>query len=256
MPRWDWDLGLVRVTTYDADGFLGCQVDLGDGAADGGGPDLEVHHPLGFASRPRDPDERGCTALYAWEGSRGHAWLCGDPRATETLPALEPGGAVMYGSPVPGRTRPTLAVIYGSTGTYQALTPYGSTAHTLALDVATDGAEVVRLEHGAGMGLTMVAGGANAVVLRNRTGAAWLSLDDDGITINASMVKLVGAMALGTQTPSAAQSFAMATPLAAWIAQVVAWMASAVSACAPKGIALPAPPAAPAGLASTMVKGL
>lgn len=250
-----WDIAEATATSIDDDGFLVVQSDpLGDDAI--GSPDVEVHHPLGLLARPRDPDDGGsANVLTAREGNRTHAWICGDPRVTGLLPPLETGGLALYASPVPGRSRPTCTVVYGSTGTWQTLVPYGSAAHALTLDVATEGQESIRLDHGAGMGLTLTAGGKFSSVLRNRHGDAYVEVNDDGVSMNGN-VQIIGAVVLGTQTPSLAQSFAMATPLAAWIAQVVAWMASAVSACAPKGIALPAPPPAPAGLASVMTKGL
>ncbi len=251
-----WDIAEATATSIDADGFLVVQSDpLGDAAI--GSPDVEVHHPLGLLARPRDTDdEGGANVLTAREGNRTHAWICGDPRVTGLLPPLETGGLALYASPVPGRARPTCTVVYGSTGTWQTLVPYGTAAHALTLDVATAGQEAIRLDHGAGMGLSLVAGGKFASVLRNRNGDAFVAVDDDGVTISTPTAKIVGAVVLGTATPSDAQSFAMATPLAAWIAQVAAWMASAVSACAAAGITLPAPPATPAGLASVMAKGL
>lgn len=250
-----WDIAEATATSIDDDGFLVVQSDpLGDDAI--GSPDVEVHHPLGLLARPRDPDDGGsANVLTAREGNRTHAWICGDPRVTGLLPPLEVGGLALYASPVPGRARPTCTVVYGSTGTWQTLVPYGSAAHALTLDVATVGQETIRLDHGAGMGLTLTAGAKFSSVLRNRHGDAYVEVNDDGVSLNGN-VQIVGAVVLGTQTPSAAQSFAMATPLAAWIAQAVAWMAAAVAACGPKGIALPAPPAAPAGLASVMTKGL
>jgi len=250
-----WDLAEATATSIDADGFLVVQADpLGDDAI--GSPDVEVHHPLGLLARPRDPDDGGsANVLTAREGNRTHAWICGDPRVTGLLPPLETGGLVLYASPVPGRARPTCTVVYGSTGTWQTLVPYGSAAHALTLDVATEGQESIRLDHGAGMGLTLTSGGKFSAVLRNRHGDAYVEVNDDGVSLNGN-VQIIGAVVLGTQTPSLAQSFAMAAPLAAWIAQVAAWMAAAVTACGAKGIALPAPPAAPTGLASMMTKGL
>ncbi len=238
-----WDLAALSGTAYDADGFLTAQPDT-FGAP--GAQAYEAHHPLGFAARPRAPDEAGApNVLTALEGNRGHAWLLGDPRATAALPPLELGGACMYGSPVPGRTRPTCSVIYGTTGTWQTLVPYEATSLSIALDVATAGAESIRLDHGAGMGLSITAGDTFSCVLRNRAGDAYLEVNDEGAVVLGN-TKIVGAVVLGTATPSAAQSFAMATPLAVWMAAVKA-------ACAGAGIVIPDPPA---GLASMMAKGL
>jgi hypothetical protein len=97
MESFAWDLGVAMYSEYDADGFLGIQVDV-YGEEQSGCPALEAHGHFGFLSRPRDPDPdgAGCHALYAWEGNRGHVWLAGDPRVTAKLPRLKKGGSVHY----------------------------------------------------------------------------------------------------------------------------------------------------------------
>lgn len=248
----EWDLASLSGTSYDADGFLTAQPSTFD---DEGAQGYEAHHPLGFFARPRDPSDDGApNVLTALEGNRGHAWILGDPRVSGGLPAMQPGGAVMYAALPAGNV--AFSYLAGHAGIWQTLVPYASTACSVAIDTSTEGQESICLDHGAGMGLSLVAGGKYAATLRNRDGSAWLACDDDGVTISTPTAKIVGAVVLGTQTPAAAQSFAMSAPLAAWMAQVAAWMASAATACAAKGITLPAPPAAPAGLASTMAKGL
>lgn len=92
-----WDLGLATLSEYDADDFVGLQVDtlsFGEGM-----PPFELHHSYGFASRPLDPesDGLGCTALYAEQGNKRYAWLAHDPRIVAKLPKLRKGESIQYG---------------------------------------------------------------------------------------------------------------------------------------------------------------
>lgn len=97
------DIGAAVWSGYDPDGFLTVQIDA-FGEGDSGLQPYELHHPLGFSSRPRDPDTspdgtpgQACRVLYATQGGVGHAWLAYDPRAIPGLPALQKGESMQYG---------------------------------------------------------------------------------------------------------------------------------------------------------------
>lgn len=103
-----WDIGVATLTTKDADGFIGVQVDVyGDqgSATDApSAPPFEAFMPPGLYCRPRDPDtgpdgttKLGANVLYAWEGNTGYAFPMHDPRVIAKLPnTIAPGDTVLY----------------------------------------------------------------------------------------------------------------------------------------------------------------
>ncbi len=95
------DIDIVRLSTYDADGFLG--IGIGGVSAKTELAVCETHHPFGFAARPHDPevDDEGepvaaCSVLRLEEGSTDTVIALGDPRATPLLPALPKGSTLHY----------------------------------------------------------------------------------------------------------------------------------------------------------------
>jgi hypothetical protein len=185
----EWDFGVATYSEYDADGFLGVQIDVYGEERSGCTP-LEVHAPFGFASRPLDPAEGGlgCQALWAWEGSHGHVWLAGDPRITARLPRLTKGGSIHYCA------AGAYAVFDGERGTYTVHVP--------------DGASIT-LECG-GTKLTIAAGGVSVgasggpVALANPLLAYFKVLD----TWTTAVSKILQAMGLAIEPPKADASMA------------------------------------------------
>lgn len=98
-----WDLGMVALSEYDADGWLGVSYDA-YGEQNSGIHPAELHSPHGFYSRPLDPDTDGagnptigCNVWWSWEGNDAHAMLGSDPRLVANLPPLLKGEAIFYG---------------------------------------------------------------------------------------------------------------------------------------------------------------
>lgn len=75
-------------------------------------------------------------------------------------------------------------------------------AHTIEI-LGTAGNESISIIHGDGMAITMLAGGKNSVVLKNKSGNAYIEINDDGITLNGN-VSVTGGMVVGTAVPGAA----------------------------------------------------
>jgi hypothetical protein len=86
-------------------------------------------------------------------------------------------------------------------------------AHAITVD-ATSGNVSISIIHGEGMAITMMAGGKNSVVIKNKAGNAYVEVNDDGITANGNTVVNGGAV-LGT--PLGAQPAAVATPLVTYL---------------------------------------
>jgi hypothetical protein len=103
----DWRFGLARFCERNVDGFVTIQPDWYGGENgdedDGGGEALEVIHPYGFRSQPRDPDidpetktAKGAGLLYVFDGDEGFALPTQDPRDAGLLEDEGKGGAQMY----------------------------------------------------------------------------------------------------------------------------------------------------------------
>ena len=98
-----------------------------------------------------------------------------------------------------GDQKATVQVIYVPYS-FTAGTP--AKAHAITID-PTPGNESVTVVHGEGMALTMMAGGKNSVVLKNKTGNAYIEVNDDGITLSGNVV-VAGGMVVGASVPGAA----------------------------------------------------
>ena len=242
-----WDLGIATFSEYDPDGFIGVQADL-YGEDKAGSPPFEGHSPFGFISRPLDPtlDAAGeptgqsCSILYAWEGSRGHAWLLGDSRITPTLPQLPKGSGCLYGAT--SGNKASFYLVTGSTtggASHIAYAPYSfdssgnpGKAHSFQLLVDAAGNESVQLIHGNGMAITMTAGGANSVVIKNASGSVYVEINDSGLVFNGNAV-LNGSLAAGNPAaqsgvPTQLTTIALLASLAAYQATVSAAIAALV----------------------------
>ncbi len=196
--RFEFDVGLGLFSEFDADGFLGIQVQRNGGTASSC-PPIELMQPFGFGSRPLDPDldsdgnpAAGCAVLYATEGDKLHAWLGPDPRLVKKQPQGTKGSAWVYCA------TGSLLMLDGEKGTVQIYAPYsnGSKTATIAIDLTTEGAESVQLIHGDGMAITMTAGGKNSVIIKNKAGDAYIEVNDDGIVLNGN-VSIPGGAVVG-----------------------------------------------------------
>lgn len=261
----DLELTTIASSDVDPDGFPRVQ-------AQGLGKDpitraSYVLQPFGTASCPLDPDvdsngepTEGCLFLQGHEGDQAHALLQNDSRLTEKLPPRPKGSHVLYGAvgetPADARKTPSIAMFDSSKGgSFTLLVPHqgGSTSSGVFVSVDTPGSEAVQLRHGLGMGLALVAGGKNPVVVNNKAGDAVLVLDDDGFQVTAAKVTVSGAVVLGDPdplSPSPAKALVNAD-LIAWLTGVL--LPALASAPVGGGPIVVAPP--PAGALTTKVFG-
>jgi hypothetical protein len=193
--RWAWSFGASQFSEYDADGFLGIQID--PQGEDGGAALLELAHPYGFASRPVDPDADGlgCAVLVGKAGARDSwAWLGHDPRMASKVPELSKGASVQYGA------TGTFGLIDGEDGTWTQYVPCefdGSgtptKAHLVQVGLDPNGEKTISIVHADGMAITMFDG---KTVISNKSGNAYIEIGDDGIVLNGN-VKLNGGVDVG-----------------------------------------------------------
>jgi hypothetical protein len=216
----NWQVSQVVTTVLEA-GFVTVQCQgLGEGASLGY---FVLHHPSGFRSQPHDmsDDEQGCSALYGYEGGRGHAWLCGDNRATSLLPDEGKGGSLQY------------AVVKGQDGTL-AKCAY------------------LKLDGGDGSALLRVPDGAAKLRLDYGTGG-----DGPSVELTSSLVKLTGPQGANPVTVGSAGVDLGGEGGAGVVADVggalMAWIAGVNTAIT--GLGGAAPPA-PAGIVSTKVRAV
>lgn len=227
-----WDLTCVAGSAVDADGFLVVQP-LPLGANDNGSAiAAEVHNPYGLNARPLDPDVdangavgKGCTVLVGHEQNTEHCFLGSDPRITPSLPPLPKGGCILYGATSDtDATKPAAFLFFDSAkkGASMWLVPHAdaspAASSIIAIDTSTPGAEQIAIRHGAGMGISMFAGGKNPLVMNNKAGTAQVMIDDDGVTIAGPKIAINGAVLLGD--PVAATPLAMGVPLSALLTQL------------------------------------
>jgi hypothetical protein len=256
--RFAWNLGAVQFSEYDADGFIGVQLD--PQGADGGAAHHELAHPYGFASRPLDPDPNGigCTVLVGYAGGRdSFALVLSDPRLADKLPPLEKGSSVQYGA------TGTFGVIDGTTGTWTLYAPAefdGSgtptKSHLVQVGVDTNGKPTVSITHSEGMSLVAF---NERWVISNAAGDAYIELGPDGIVLNGNL-KIVGGVDIGG---TGALPLTLQPALATALAQFAAAVAAAVPVPADGGAAVlavlkaatAALSGAAAGMATTVSKG-
>lgn len=235
----EFDIGLVALSGADADGHQTIQPDIYGREA--GADPFEAHHPWGFRGVPHDPElaaggdinpAKAAQCQYAWEGDKGHAWALEDPRLVPKLPLARPGQGLCYGGKV---TQPAFLEFDADTGSYILYVPYafnGDTptkASSIAVNVRNAGAESIELVHGDGMSITMLAGGKNSIVLKNKAGDAYLELNDEGIVGNGN-TKVNGAMTVGTP---AALPVALAPPLLSYLTALEATLSTISGATLP-----------------------
>lgn len=238
MAAFRWDVVMSVLSEYDADGFLGVSHDAYGGLAAGVHP-AEVHWALGTFARPRDPStdpkgnvKLGANVLHGWEGNVGHALLLSDPRAVPKLPRLKKGGFGTYADT--GHDNLPFAVMDGDDGTFSIYIPYArdgtgfpTKAMLVELNVKTPGSEGIAIVHGDGMAITMTAGGKHSVVIKNKSGNAYIELNDDGNVLNGNTV-VNGGATIGS--PVGALPAAIAPKLAAYIAQLEIDIGAALTA--------------------------
>ncbi len=183
--------------------------------------------PLGFAARPRDPDDNGAAgALYFTEGGVSYVLPTHDPRGLAKTPPLKPGGSVQYSYPG------GFLMFDGENGSLLALVPNedASKNHAISVDSAAGAISII---HAEGAALNLLNDTKRTISLTSANGQVGIFLDNDGIALNGN-TKGVGSLVVGDI------ELAEAVPLyAAWhdwattITQVAAACAAFVNGLAP-----------------------
>jgi hypothetical protein len=239
-PRFSWQIGTTQLTEYDADGFLGLQVDSMGEAEEGGMDALDAIHPFGFEGRHLDPeqDATGGLSLYTFEGDDGYAIALGDYRLVSKLPELKKGGSRWYCA------TGSYGVFDGDDGTLTFYIPYAvnadgvpTKAHLIQIGLDSSGAPVIDLGSGEGPRLSMV---NKSITLANAAGDAYFELNDNGGILNGNY-KVTGAFDIG------AASFPLAKA-----PELLVWATTVTAALAALGVTVPP---LPASVATAFVKG-
>lgn len=187
------ELGVCRATQYDADGFIGVQID-GMGGADAAAHFEQSSHSYGFKGRPLDPENDVGCSLFRWNQRRqSMAWLGDDPRIAPLLPQLKKGGSVQYASDG------SFASFDPETHTWTLYVPYSDSpakAHLVTVGKDGNGTPIVELASGEGPGFTIL---DKVTTLKNASGSAYLFLDDDGTNV-VGPLKAAGGADLGGPT--------------------------------------------------------
>lgn len=216
----NFDLATARVSQLDDNNFLGVQIDAFDGEQ--GIDSSELLHTYGFVSRPRDPDvdqdgkvRHGCATLFCWDGTSTLAWLATDPRAVPFLPPLKKGQTATYAWN--GAKGIAYRTIDPDTLTETTYVPYAfdgngtaTKAHLITVGKDGNGAPLIEIVSGEGQSITML---GESIVIANKSGNAYLELNNAGITANGA-VKVNGGVDVGTVSFPVALSTLVAAELA------------------------------------------
>jgi hypothetical protein len=208
-----FEISTALLTGYDADGFLGVQVDAHGSK---GFTPYTLWHTYGFVSRPLDPDDdTGCTVLQAEQGRQGFAWLLNDPRVQSKVPQVKQGGSAQYASDG------AFASLDPETHTWTLYVPYefandvATKAHVVTVGVDGNGKPIVELSSGTGLSVTLL---DETITIANADGSAWIQLDANGTTVIGPL-KAYGGCDLGGE---ASLPLAKAAELTTWAALVSA----------------------------------
>lgn len=181
-----WELCSAVTSEYTEDGFLGIQID-GIGLSEAGQATQETLAPLGFLARPQDPDADGAARTFLISsGDDEFTFPVGDSRAARLIPVITKGSSVQY-AVRKGFELLSFDLHDGETGTKTAYIEYldGGTkkAHILTMGLDANGVPFTEFLHGDGMGFTAI---ERVAMMRNAPGNVYVSVDDNGATINGN----------------------------------------------------------------------
>lgn len=219
----------VMSVVRDDDGFIALRYDGAGNDNDDRPEPIEALMPYGLLTMPRahaNDELPGANCLV--QIGNGVAWgmACNDPRVMKRLPPLTEGSTFLYGD-INHATATTFVWIDGSTGNLQLYAPHGSTASTLAFNVANANDAIIQLLHGKGMGIVMRGSGSNGITIHNRDGSAAIEINDDGIVLRGK-VKVVGGVVAGNAVT--AEDVALAKTLVEYVAADAAVMTLLITA--------------------------
>ncbi len=183
----NWQVASAVFSEVTEDGFIGIQVDS-FGEQNSGTAPFEALHPLGFISRPQDPDENGAASvLLHWDGADGFTFAVTDPRAAALIPTMRKGSAAMY-AVVDDFELKSFTVHDGATGTKTTYVEYldggEKKAHRVTVGVDSNGAPICEFVHGDGAGLVVFDG---KCVTRSPSGAVYAEISDEGMSVNGNL---------------------------------------------------------------------
>lgn len=230
MPSYlEFDIGIARLTEYDANKFPTVQIDAYGEDKSGVAP-YEMHSPHGLISRCHDPEvdpggtsTMGCAVLYALDGGQGHAWVQSDPRIIPLLPPQKKGGTCTYGGQL---KNPSFYNIDGETNSQTIYVPYAiendvaTKSMSIAINVDDAGKESISVVHGSGAAIMIVEdNGEVSVTLKNKDGSAYVEVNNEGTVVNGPLT-VNGSLNAGG--PVGALPLAMAIPTVASLAAIQA----------------------------------
>lgn len=188
--------------------------------------------PLGFAARPRDPDELGAAgALYFTEGGTSYVLPTHDPRGLAKTPPLKPGGSVQYSYPG------GFLMFDGENGSLLALAPNEDATKNHAISVDSAGGAIAII-HADGAAIHLLNDATRTISLTSANGQAGIFVDNNQIVLNGN-TKGVGSLVVGDiETAEAVALHAAWNDWATTLTRMVASLASAVNLIAP-GTVLP-----------------
>lgn len=173
--------------------------------------DEPVYGVVGFISRPMDPDDDGAAEYIAARGDDNLTPFAGrDLRISKARGTVPKGTATMC-----TQTGAFVSIDNAPSGTGSVVTiyaPYQHTsgvpakAHAITVDTTTNN-EHIAVIHAAGHSMLLTHEGK--LILKNSAGDAFISLDDDGITITGD-VKCTNNVIVGS--PATADKVMLADP--------------------------------------------
>lgn len=191
------ELGQAILCEYDSEGILRAQP---DGAGEARLGSFEILAPLGLVARApsaatdstgKPSGGGGCKLFVLKDGTDYRVMLLGDQRDLVKIPPLPvEGGAALV---APGCPVPSFHVISSKDGTHQFYVEVGDSAHVATIGLDANGDSIIEWVHARGMALTFF---RDTAVLKNRTGNAYVELNDEGIILNGNC-KVTGAFDVG-----------------------------------------------------------
>jgi hypothetical protein len=250
-------VGTCMFTGLDEDGFPVAQADAT--GTDPGVAPSDLHHPFGFASRPRDPDvdedgqlKKGCVLFYAVDGDGTHMWLGADPRYVAAMPQLKKGGSMQYSAPG------SFSILDGEDGTQTTYVPTErddegtvTAAHAITVGLDGNGDALISHVHADGMATVMH---ERKWIAKNAAGDVYIELNDSGAVLNGNS-RVNGGMVVGNI--AAAQPVVLSPALATLLTAFATAVDAATAAAAAQGAPAPTLPIVQgllAGLPSALLR--
>jgi len=205
------DFGLAVYTGHDDNGYPVTQYDAYGSEDTTGGSNAGVgaqptSHTFGFYGRLRDPEKapdgnvvQGSVGniLLFHDGDDTRVFTLDDPRVTQLLPVLKPGGSVQYGYTKANKV--SFHVIDGEDGDQTIFVPVGDKAHQVRVGFDANDKPIVSLTHADGQGIELF---EKKIVLKASGGTNYIELSNDKIVLNGN-VTVTGGLNIAPKTSKA-----------------------------------------------------